>query len=94
MLKPLGDHVLLKPLSKEEKTEGGIYLPDTAKEKSQEGEIIAVGPGRMLENGTRVAPEVKEGDKVIYAKYGGTEFKVGDEEYLIMRESDILAVKE
>ncbi|HHY29120.1 MAG TPA: co-chaperone GroES [Syntrophaceticus sp.] len=94
MLKPLGDHVLVKPLSKEEKTEGGIYLPDTAKEKSQEGEIIAVGPGRMLENGTRVAPEVKEGDKVIYAKYGGTEFKVGDEEYLIMRESDILAVKE
>ncbi|CEO87982.1 co-chaperone GroES [Syntrophaceticus schinkii] len=94
MLKPLGDHVLVKPLSKEEKTEGGIYLPDTAKEKSQEGEIIAVGPGRMLENGTRVAPEVKVGDKVIYAKYGGTEFKVGDEEYLIMRESDILAVKE
>jgi chaperonin GroES len=94
MLKPLGDHVLVKPLSKEEKTEGGIYLPDTAKEKSQEGEIIAVGPGRMLENGTRVAPEVKEGDKVIYAKYGGTEFKVGDEEYLIIRESDILAVKE
>lgn len=94
MLKPLGDHVLVRPLSKEEKTEGGIYLPDTAKEKPQEGEIIAVGQGRMLDNGTRVAPEVKTGDKVIYAKYGGTEIKVGDEEYLIMRENDILAIKE
>ena len=94
MLKPLSDHVLVKPLSKEEKTEGGIYLPDTAKEKPQEGEVIAVGPGRMLENGNRVAPEVKVGDKVIYAKYGGTEVKIGDEEYLIMRESDILASKE
>jgi len=94
MLKPLSDHVLVKPLSKEEKTEGGIYLPDTAKEKPQEGEVIAVGPGRMLDNGTRVAPEVKVGDKVIYAKYGGTEVKIGDEEYLIMRESDILAIKE
>ena len=72
MLKPLSDHVLVKPLSKEEKTEGGIYLPDTAKEKPQEGEVIAVGPGRMLDNGSRVAPEVKVGDKVIYAKYGGT----------------------
>ncbi|AFV10648.1 10 kDa chaperonin [Thermacetogenium phaeum DSM 12270] len=94
MLKPLGDHVLVKPLSKEEKTEGGIYLPDTAKEKPQEGEVIAVGPGRLLENGTRVQPEVKVGDKVIYAKYGGTEIKLGDVEYLIMRESDILAIKD
>ncbi|HHW29330.1 MAG TPA: co-chaperone GroES [Syntrophomonadaceae bacterium] len=94
MLKPLSDHVLVKPLSKEEKTEGGIYLPDTAKEKPQEGEVVAVGPGRMLDNGSRVAPEVKVGDKVIYAKYGGTEVKIGDEEYLIMRESDILAIKE
>lgn len=94
MLKPLGDHVLVKPLSKEEKTEGGIYLPDTAKEKPQEGEVIAVGPGRLLDNGTRVQPEVKAGDKVIYAKYGGTEIKLGDVEYMIMRESDILAIKE
>lgn len=94
MLKPLGDHVLVKPLSKEEKTEGGIYLPDTAKEKPQEGEVIAVGPGRLLDNGTRVQPEVKVGDKVVYAKYGGTEIKIGDVEYLIMRESDILAIKE
>jgi chaperonin GroES len=94
MLKPLGDHVLVKPLSKEEKTEGGIYLPDTAKEKPQEGEVVAVGQGRMLDNGTRVTPEVKAGDKVIFSKYGGTEFKVEDEEYLIMRENDILAIKE
>lgn len=94
MLRPLGDHVLVKPLSKEEKTEGGIYLPDTAKEKPQEGEVVAVGQGRMLDNGTRVTPEVKAGDKVIFSKYGGTEFKVEDEEYLIMRENDILAIKE
>lgn len=94
MLKPLGDHVLVKPLSKEEKTEGGIYLPDTAKEKPQEGEVVAVGQGRMLDNGTRVTPEVKAGDKVIFSKYGGTEFKVEDEEYLILRENDILAIKE
>ncbi len=94
MLKPLGEHVLVKPLSKEEKTEGGIFLPDTAKEKPQEGEVVAVGSGRILDNGNRVTPEVKVGDKVIYAKYGGTEFKVGDEEYLIMRENDILAIKE
>lgn len=94
MLRPLGDHVVVKPLSREEKTEGGIILPDTAKEKPQEGEVIAVGPGRLLENGTRVQPEVKVGDKVVYAKYGGTEVKIEGVEYLIMRESDILAVKE
>ncbi|MFY9141116.1 MAG: co-chaperone GroES [Thermacetogeniaceae bacterium] len=94
MLKPLSDHVLVKPLSKEEKTKGGIYLPDTAKEKPQEGEVVAVGPGRMLDNGSRVAPEVKVGDKVIYSKYGGTDIKIGEEEYLIMRESDILAIIE
>jgi chaperonin GroES len=94
MLKPLGDHVLVKPLSKEEKTQGGIILPDTAKEKPQAGEVIAVGPGRLLENGTRVVPEVKTGDKVIYAKYGGTEIKLDAVEYLILRETDILAIKE
>jgi chaperonin GroES len=94
MLKPLGDHVLVKPLTKEEKTEGGIILPDTAKEKPQEGEVIAVGPGRLLDNGTRVPPEVKVGDKVIYSKYGGTEIKIEGQEYLIMRESEILAIKE
>lgn len=94
MLKPLGDHVLVRPLSKDEKTEGGIFLPETAKEKPQEGEVMAVGQGRILDNGTRVAPEVKTGDRIIFSKYGGTEFKVGDEEYLIMRENDILAIKE
>jgi chaperonin GroES len=93
MLKPLGDHVLVKPLSKEEKTRGGIILPDTAKEKPQAGEVIAVGPGRILDNGTRVQPEVKTGDKVIYAKYGGMEIKLEDEDYLILRETDILAIK-
>ncbi len=94
MLRPLGDHVLVKPLSKEEKTQGGIILPDTAKEKPQAGEVIAVGPGRLLENGTRIQPEVKAGDKVIYARYGGTEIKLDSVEYLIMRENDILAIKE
>lgn len=94
MLKPLGDHVLVKPLSKEEKTVGGIILPDTAKEKPQAGEVIAVGPGRLLDNGTRVQPEVKVGDQVIYAKYGGSEIKVDSDEYLILRETDILAIKE
>lgn len=94
MLKPLSDHVVVKPLTKEGKTEGGIILPDTAKEKPQEGEVIAVGPGRLLENGTRVQPEVKTGDKVIFAKYGATEVKIEGVEHLIMKESDILAVKE
>jgi chaperonin GroES len=94
MLKPLGDHVLVKPLSKEEKTQGGIILPDTAKEKPQAGEVIAVGPGRLLENGTRNAPEVKTGDKVIYAKYGGTEIKIDGTEYLILRDTDIYAIRD
>ncbi|HHW41372.1 MAG TPA: co-chaperone GroES [Syntrophomonadaceae bacterium] len=94
MLRPIGDNVLVKPSSKEEKTQGGIILPDTAKEKPQEGEVIAVGPGRLLENGTRVQPEVKVGDKVIFAKYGGTEVKVDDVEYLILKEENILAVRE
>jgi len=94
MLRPIGDNVLVKPSSKEEKTQGGIILPDTAKEKPQEGEVIAVGPGRLLENGTRVQPEVKVGDRVIFAKYGGTEVKVDDVEYLILKEENILAVRE
>lgn len=94
MLRPLGDRVVLKVVSTEEKTQGGIVLPDTAKEKPQEGEVVAVGPGRVLDNGTRIAPEVKVGDRVVFAKYSGTEVKVNGEEYLIIRESDILAVKE
>lgn len=94
MLKPLGDYVLVKSVGKEEKTDGGIILPDTAKEKPQEGEVIAVGQGRLLDNGTKVALEVKVGDKILYSKYGGTEIKIQGEDYLIMRESDILAIKE
>jgi len=90
-IKPLGDRVVIKPLPKEEVSKGGIVLPDTAKEKPQEGEIIAVGPGKLSEDGKRIAMEVKVGDKVIYSKYAGTEFKLDDEEVVILRESDILA---
>jgi len=89
-IEPLGDRVVIKPTPKEEVSKGGIVLPDTAKEKPQEGKIIAVGPGRMTDDGTRIAMEVKKGDKVIYSKYAGTEFKLGDDELVIMREGDIL----
>jgi len=92
-LQPLGDRVLVRPTEKEEKTKSGIYLPDTAKEKPQEGEIIAVGPGKYDETGKRIPMDLKVGDKVIYAKYGGTEIKVEGEEMMILRESDILAKK-
>ena len=92
-LQPLADRVLVKPMEKEEKTKSGIYLPDTAKEKPQEGEIMAVGPGKMTDEGKRIPMDLKVGDRVIYAKYGGTEIKVGDEELMILRESDILAKK-
>jgi len=90
-LQPLGDRVVIRPSSKEEVSKGGIILPDTAKEKPQRGVVIAVGPGRLDEEGKRVPMEVKKGDKVIYAKYAGTELKQNDEELLILRESDILA---
>ncbi|MCL6579859.1 MAG: co-chaperone GroES [Candidatus Bathyarchaeota archaeon] len=90
---PLGDRVVVKPKPKEEVTKGGIVLPDTAKEKPQEGEVIAVGPGRLTDDGKRIALDVKVGDVVIYAKYGGTEIKEDDEEFIILRESDILAKK-
>lgn len=93
MIKPLMDRVVVKIVTAEEKTKGGILLPDTAKEKPQEAEVIAVGPGKVLDNGTRIAPEVKVGDKVFFAKYSGTEVKIDGDEYLIVRESDILAVK-
>lgn len=93
MLKPLGDRVVVKPSEAEEKTKGGIIIPDTAKDRPQEGEVVAVGPGRILDNGQRVAPEVKVGDKVVYSKYGGTEIKVDEIEYLIVRESDLLAIR-
>lgn len=92
-LQPLGDRVVIKPLPKEEVTKSGIVLPDTAKEKPQEGEILAVGPGRMTDDGKRIAMEVKEGDTVVYSKYAGSEFKVDGEELIILRESDILAKK-
>lgn len=88
---PLGDRVVIKPLEKEEVTKGGLVLPDTAKEKPQEGEVVAVGPGRVGDDGKRISMEVKAGDKVVYSKYAGTEFKEDDDEYLIVRESDILA---
>jgi chaperonin GroES len=92
-LQPLADHVVVKPLAKEEKTRSGIYIPDTAKEKPQEGEIIAVGPGRLTDEGTRIVVDLKVGDIVIYARYGGSEIKIDDQELVIMRESDILARK-
>lgn len=94
MFRPLADRVVVKPVQAEEKTKGGIVLPDTAKDKPQEGEVIAVGPGRVLDNGTKLAPEVKVGDRVIYSKYSGSEVKIEGDEYLIIRESDILAVKQ
>jgi chaperonin GroES len=92
-LQPLADRLVVKPTQKEEMTKGGIYLPDTAKEKPQEGEVIAVGPGRMTDEGKRIAMELQVGDKVIYSKYGGSEIKVDDVEMIILRESDILAKK-
>jgi len=92
-LEPLGDRVVVKPSPKEDVTKSGIVIPDTAKEKPQEGKVIAVGPGRMTDEGTRIAMDVKVGDIVIYAKYGGTEIKEGDDELIILRESDILAKK-
>lgn len=91
-LVPLADRVVVKAIEQEEKTKGGIVLPDTAKEKPQEGEVLAVGSGRLLDNGERVPLEVKVGDRVVYAKYGGTEIKLDGEEYIILRESDILAI--
>lgn len=93
-VKPLGDRILVKPVEEEEEQIGGIIIPDTAKEKPQEGEIVAVGPGKMLESGERQAVSVKVGDKILYGKYSSTEIKYGGEEYLIMREDDILAVLE
>ncbi|GIW06680.1 MAG: 10 kDa chaperonin [Dehalococcoidia bacterium] len=91
-LKPLGDRVVVTPFKQEEVTKSGIVLPDTAKEKPQEGTVVAVGPGRVLDNGSRSPMEVKVGDRVLYAKYAGTEFKIEDTEYLVLRESDLLAV--
>ena len=91
-LKPLGDRVIVKPRQKEEMTRSGIVLPDTASEKPQEGSVLSVGPGRVLDNGKRIELEVKTGDSVLFAKYAGTEVKLDGEEYLVIRESDLLAI--
>ncbi|MCA1648597.1 MAG: co-chaperone GroES [Chloroflexi bacterium] len=91
-LKPLGDRVIVKAKAKEEVTKSGIVLPDSASEKPQEGSVLAIGPGRVLDNGKRVELDVKTGDNVLFAKYAGTEVKLDGEEYLVIRESDLLAV--
>ena len=91
-IKPLGERVVIKVLESEEKTKSGIVLPDTAKEKPQMGQVLAVGTGKTLDNGQKVALEVKEGDTVLFAKYAGTEVKLDGEEYMVLKESDILAV--
>ena len=91
-LRPLGDRVVIKPLAREEVTKSGIVLPDTATEKPQQGEVLAVGPGRVLDTGERITPDVKHGERVLFAKYSGTEFKLDQEELLILREADILAI--
>ena len=90
-LQPIADRVVVKPVQKEETTKSGLIIPDTAKEKPQEGEVIAVGVGKLLDNGKRAEMEVKVGDRVLFAKYGGTEFKLDGDELLVLRESDILA---
>ncbi|MBN1862042.1 MAG: co-chaperone GroES [Dehalococcoidales bacterium] len=92
-LKPLADRVVVKPIERETVSKGGIVLPDTAKEKPQEGKVIEVGDGRLSDDGKRLPMDVKKGDIVVYAKYGGTEIKIGDEDLIILRESDILAKK-
>jgi chaperonin GroES len=94
LIKPLGDKVVVKPSEEEETTAGGIVLPDTAKQKPQKGTVVAVGPGRVLDNGERQPPAVKVGDVVIYAKYGGNEVTVDGEDYIILEEDSIYAIKE
>ena len=91
-LKPLNDRVLVKRLESEEKTAGGLYIPDTAKEKPSKGQVVAVGPGKIAENGSRVAMAVKKGDEVLFNKYAGTEIKLDGVDHLVMREEDILAI--
>ncbi len=91
-IRPVGDRVVVKPAAREEVTKSGIVIPDTAKEKPQEGVVIAVGNGRLLDNGDRSPIDVQKGDRVLFAKYGGTEFKLDGEEYLVLKENDILAI--
>ncbi len=91
-VRPLGDRVIVKALPQEAMTKGGVILPDTAKEKPQQGEVVAVGTGKVLENGTKLPMEVKAGDKVLYGKYSGTEIKIDGEDYLIVKESELLGI--
>jgi chaperonin GroES len=91
-IRPIGDRVVVKPAAKEEVTKSGIVIPDTAKEKPQEGVVYAIGNGRLLDNGERAPIDLRIGDRVLFAKYGGTEFKLDGEEYLVLKENDILAV--
>jgi chaperonin GroES len=93
-LKPLADRLVVEPIERDEVTASGIYVPETAKEKPQEGKVVASGPGRRDENGDRIPMEVEEGDRVLYAKYAGTEIKLEEKKYLILKESDILAILE
>ncbi|NLI40459.1 MAG: co-chaperone GroES [Caldisericales bacterium] len=93
-LRPLGDRVIVKPLDEEETKKGGLYIPDTAKEKPVKGEVVAVGPGKILDNGVRVPMDIKVGQKIIYAKYGGTDVKIEGENLVILSERDLLAVVE
>jgi len=93
-LRPMGDRIVLKAVERETRTKSGIVLPDTATEKPQEGEVLAVGPGKVLDNGKRTALEVQVGQRVLFAKYAGTEIKIDGEEYLILRESDVMGIVE
>jgi chaperonin GroES len=93
-IKPLGDRIIVKRLEEEERTKGGIIIPDTAKEKPQQGKVIAIGPGKLNEKGERLPMEVKENDKILFGKYAGTEVKIGDEEYLIIHQDDVLGIIE
>ncbi len=93
-IQPLGDRVVVKALARETVTKSGLVLPDTAKEKPQEGEVLAVGPGKVLDNGKRTTLEVKVGERVVFARYAGTEIKIDGEEYLILRESDVMGIVE
>ena len=93
-IQPLGDRVVVKALARETVTKSGLVLPDTAKEKPQEGEVLAVGPGKVLDNGKRTTPEVKVGERVLFARYAGTEIKIDGDEYLILRESDVMGIVE
>ncbi len=93
-LKPISDRIIVKAITAEEKTAGGIVLPDTAKEKPQEGEVLAVGPGKLLDTGKIAAMDLKIGDRVVYSKYGGTEIKLNGEEFVVLRQDDVLGVVE